>query len=152
MRIIELNEEQVDEIEQRLDAFDERHMPRRMDGSVRIGIEEDGRLIAGLDACMTAFRILYVSTFFVDEAFRRKGYGTRMIREMENRAVDMGANLIRLDTFDFQGKAFYESMGYEIAGSYENREDGYSEYFFIKRLYGCSSQAGRNAASIEDAP
>ncbi len=134
MRIIELNEEQVGEIEQRLDAFDDGFIPRRMNGAIQIGIEEEGRLVAGLDACMTAFRILYVSTLFVDEACRRRGYGARLIREMEERAVDMGANLIRLDTFHFQGKAFYEAMGYEIVGSYENREDGYSEYFFIKRL------------------
>lgn len=138
MKIIELSEEQVGEIERRLDAFDEGFIPHRLDGVVQIGIEEDGRLVAGLDACMTAFRILYVSTFFVDEACRRKGYGTRLIREMEKRAVALGANLIRLDTFDFQGKAFYEAMGYEVVGSYESREDGYSEYFFIKRLNGRS--------------
>ena len=47
----------------------------KMDGNIQIGIEEDHKLIAGLDACVTAFRILYVSTVFVDEQYRRKGYG-----------------------------------------------------------------------------
>ena len=105
-----------------------------MDGSIRIGIEEDGKLIAGLDACITAFRILYVSTVFVDEAYRRKGYGARLIREMEKRAAAMGVNTIRLDTFNWQGKDFYEAMGYTAAGHYENADDGYSEYFFVKRI------------------
>jgi tRNA U34 5-carboxymethylaminomethyl modifying GTPase MnmE/TrmE len=60
-------------------------MPCRTDGCIRIGYEEDGKLVAGLDACVTAFKILYVSTVFVDEAYRRKGIGAKLIREMEKR-------------------------------------------------------------------
>ena len=134
MSLIDLTEEQAEEIESRLSEFDEKYITYRMDGSIRIGIEEDGKLIAGLDACITAFRILYVSTVFVDEAYRRKGYGARLIREMEKRAAAMGVNTIRRDTFNWQGKDFYEAMGYTAAGHYENADDGYSEYFFVKRI------------------
>ena len=134
MSLIDLTEEQAEEIESRLGKFDEKYITYKMDGSIRIGIEEDGKLIAGLDACITAFRILYVSTVFVDEAYRRKGYGARLIREMEKRAAAMGVNTIRLDTFNWQGKDFYEAMGYTAAGHYENADDGYSEYFFVKRI------------------
>lgn len=134
MRIIPLNERQLEDIEGRLSAFDESHIHYRMNGRIQIGIEEGGRLIAGLDACVTAFKILYVSTVFVDAEHRRKGFGTRMMREMERRAAEMGVNTIRLDTFDWQGRTFYEALGYQIVGSYENAEDGYSEYFFLKKL------------------
>ncbi len=135
MRITDLTEEQAEEIEERLSAFDEAHMPCRMEGRILIGMEDSGKLIAGLDACVTAFRILYVSTVFVDEAYRRKGIGRRLIREMERRAAAMGVNAIRLDTFSWQGKEFYEAMGYEAVGHYANAEDGYSEYFFLKRIH-----------------
>ena len=134
MQIIPLTEQQVEDIEDRLSAFDESHIHYRMNGSVQIGIEEGGRLIAGLDACVTAFKILYVSTVFVDADCRRRGYGTQLMREMERRAAEMGVNTIRLDTFDWQGRAFYEALGYQIVGSYENTDDGYAEYFFLKRL------------------
>ena len=134
MSLIDLTEEQAEEIESRLSEFDEKYITYRMDGSIRIGIEEDGKLIAGLDACITAFKILYVSTVFVDEAYRRKGFGAELIREMEKRAAAMGVNTIRLDTFNWQGKDFYEAMGYTAAGHYENADDGYSEYFFVKRI------------------
>lgn len=83
---------------------------------------------------MTAFKILYVSTVFVDEAYRRKGYGKMLIDEMEKRAKALGANTIRLDTFNWQGKDFYEALGYQIVGSYDNNDDGYSEFFFLKRI------------------
>ena len=134
MKIIDLNEEQAEDIESRLSAFDENYITYKMDGCIQIGVEDDGKLIAGLDACITAFRILYVSTVFVDEEYRRKGIGARMLREMEKRAMAMGVNTIRLDTFNWQGKEFYEALGYKCVGCYENAEDGYSEYFYLKRI------------------
>lgn len=134
MKIVDLTEEQADIIENKLEAYDEDHISYKLDGLIRIGIEEDGKIIAGLDACMTAFRILYVSTVFVDEEYRRKGYGKILISEMEKRARSLGANTIRLDTFDWQGKEFYEAVGYEMVGRYDNHDDGYSEYFFLKRI------------------
>ena len=134
MKIIDLNEEQVEDIEERLSAFDEGYITYKMDGCIQIGVEDSGKLIAGLDACITAFKILYVSTVFVDEDYRRKGIGAKLIREMEKRAAAMGVNTIRLDTFNWQGKEFYDAMGYQCAGHYDHAEDGYSEYFFLKRI------------------
>ena len=69
-----------------------------------------------------------------DEAYRRNGHGRILIEEMEKRAREMGANTIRLDTFSWQGKEFYEALNYEVVGSYENEADGYAEYFFLKRI------------------
>jgi len=80
------------------------------------------------------YKILYVSTVFVDKEYRRKGIGARLIREMEKRAMEMGVNTVRLDTFNWQGKEFYEALDYQCVGRYDNHDDGYSEYFFLKRL------------------
>ena len=134
MTLIDLNEEQVEDITERLDDFDESYITYKMDGEIQIGIEDNGKLVAGLDACVTNYKVLYVSTVFVDEEYRRKGLGARLMREMEKRAAAMGVNMIRLDTYDWQGKEFYETLGYECVGSYENKEDGFSEYFYLKRL------------------
>ncbi|MBQ9580310.1 MAG: GNAT family N-acetyltransferase [Lachnospiraceae bacterium] len=134
MNIIDLTETQVEDIETRLEEYDENYITYKMDGNIQIGVEDNGKLIAGLDACITAFKILYVSTVFVDENYRRQGVGEMLIREMEKRALTMGVNTIRLDTFNWQGKDFYEALGYTCVGKYENAEDGYSEYFFLKRI------------------
>ena len=134
MEIIDLNDDEVSDIEERLSTYDENYIKYKLDGSIQIGIKENGKLVAGLDACMTAFKILYVSTVFVDEEYRRKGYGKKLILEMEKRALELNADTIRLDTFSWQGKDFYLALGYEIVGNYENKEENYSEYFFIKRL------------------
>ena len=134
MKIVDLTEEQVDYIEESLEDYDEKYISYKLEGRIQIGIEDGGKLVAGLDACMTAFKILYVSTVFVDENYRRKGYGKALIFEMEKRAKELGANTIRLDTFNWQGKDFYEALNYKMVGSYDNAEDGYSEYFFLKRI------------------
>lgn len=134
MKIVDLTEEQVDYIEESLEDYDEKYISYKLEGRIQIGIEDGGKLVAGLDACMTAFKILYVSTVFVDENYRRKGYGKALILEMEKRAKELGANTIRLDTFNWQGKDFYEALNYKMVGSYDNAEDGYSEYFFLKRV------------------
>ena len=134
MKIIDMTPEQAEDIEGRLEMYDEGHMSRKAEGRISIGVEDGGRLVAGLDACITAFGILYVSTVFVDEDCRRQGVGTRLMREMERRAAAMGADTVRLDTFGWQGKEFYEALGYECVGRYDNEEDGYSEYFFLKRI------------------
>ena len=134
MKIIDLNETQLTCIEEKLSAFDENYITYKLNGNIQIGIEEDGKIIAGLDAVVTAFKILYVSTVFVEEDYRRKGYGKQLMAEMELRAKEMGVNTIRLDTFSWQGKEFYEALGYEIVGNYENADDGYGEYFFVKRI------------------
>ncbi len=132
--IVELSDEQVDELESALEKYDETYIKYKLDGRISIGILDGETLVAGLDACMTAFKILYVSTVFVDEKLRRQGYGRRLIEEMEKRAKALGANTIRLDTLSWQGKDFYQTMGYQQVGHYENTEDGYEEYFFMKRI------------------
>ena len=134
MEIIDLSESQVEELENALDAYDKKYITYKINGSISIGISHEGTLVAGLDACMTAFKILYVSTVYVDEKYRRKGYGKALIEEMEKRAKELGANTIRLDTFSWQGKEFYQAMNYEQAGYYKNDVDNYEEYFFVKRI------------------
>lgn len=134
IEIIDLSENQVEELENALDAYDKNYITYKINGKVSIGISHAGAIVAGLDACMTAFKILYVSTVYVEEKYRRKGYGKALLEEMEKRAKSLGANTIRLDTFSWQGKEFYQSMNYEQVGYYKNDADNYEEYFFMKRI------------------
>lgn len=136
MKSIDLTEEQVSELETKLDRYDKQFVGYPKSGSVSIGyLDAQGHLMAGLDATMTAFNILYVSTVFVDEAHRRKGLGRQLMTEMEEKAKLLGANTIRLDTFDWQGYAFYKALGYQEVGFYRNETDDYSEHFFVKFIF-----------------
>ena len=132
--IEDLDINDVEELEKKFDTYDENYITYKIDGNISIGVKNNGYLIAGVDACMTSFKILYVSTVFVDEKYRRKGLGKMLMEEVERRAIGLGANMIRLDTFNWQGREFYLSLGYEQVGEYNNAIDGFSEHFFLKRL------------------
>ncbi len=134
--LVELSPAEAAEVDGRLEDFDREFVGYELDGKIELGIKIDGRLVAGLLGCTTLFHILYVETVWVDEDYRRRGLGAALLREMERRAGDMGVNLIRLDTFDWQGREFYKACGYEEVGGYTEPRDGFSEYFFIKRLDG----------------
>ena len=133
-KIIDLTEEQAEYINEQLYMYDKEYIKYRLKGSVHIGIEMGGILVGGLNAYMSAYHILYVDTVFVAETYRRQGIGRKLICEMEQRARAIGANMIRLDTFDWQGYEFYQSLGYEEVGHYYNQEDEFHEYFFIKQI------------------
>lgn len=133
-KLIDLTEEQAEYINKQLYMYDREYITYRLEGSVQIGIEVEENLVGGLNAYMSAFHILYVDTVFVDEKYRRQGIGRKLILEMEQRAKKLGANMIRLDTFDWQGYEFYKHLDYEEAGHYYNEEDNFHEYFFIKRI------------------
>lgn len=130
--IKDLTSDQVDDIEKRLDEYDNKFLPKPLDGFIQIGAFDNGKLIGGLDACMTSFSILYVSTVFVDEDYRRKGVAKSLMEQLEQRAKELGSDMIRLDTFDWQGRDFYKSIGYKEVGSYETKD--FSEHFYLKIL------------------
>ena len=134
IQIVDLDDDQTEDIGNRLEAYDKQHITYKLDGYIHIGAMIDGKIAGGIDACMTAFHILYISTVYIDPEYRRKGIGRMLMLELEKRAGIMGANMIRLDTFDWQGKDFYLSLGYEQIGYYHNESDGFSEYFFLKRI------------------
>ena len=133
-KIINLSEEQECEVRYYLDEYNAKHIKYRLDGMLRIGLESEGKVIAGLIAYMSVYKILYVDTVFVEEAYRRQGYGRKLMQEMEGRAKELGVNTIRLDTFNWQGTEFYKALGYEAVGHYTNEEDCFEETFFVKRI------------------
>ena len=133
-RLESLSEENIRYIDKQLSEYDAEHIGYSIDGSISIGLFDEEELIAGVDAIMTAYKILYVSTLFVKESYRGQGIGTRLMNLLETRAKKLGANIIRLDSFSWQGGCFYEKIGYEKVGEYSSEEDGFSEFFFIKRV------------------
>ena len=127
MEIIELTEDELKELEERLHCYDLNFIKYELEGNISIGVKYKGK-----DACITNFHILYISTLFVEEEFRNRKIGSMLIGELESRAKKMGVKLIRVDTYDFQGENFYKKMNYRQVGRYTYEEDGFSESFFVK--------------------
>lgn len=133
-RLESLDEENIKYIDKQLSEYDAEHIGYSIEGNVSIGFFDEEELIAGVDACMSVYKILYVSTLFVKESYRNRGIGTKLMNLLEIRAKKLGANIIRLDSFSWQGGDFYEKIGFVKVGEYSSEEDGFYESFFIKRI------------------
>ncbi|MCK1341737.1 GNAT family N-acetyltransferase [Bradyrhizobium sp. 38] len=70
----------------------------------------------------------------VDPVFQRRGFGRRVLRELESRAVALGFKWIMLDTTTIQvgAQRLYESAGY--VRRREGMLHGYAVIFYEKRL------------------
>lgn len=142
-----LSRQEAADLCRRLEEYDSELFPNPVSKELRIGIrDEGGALVAGATGSMTPFGILYVDTVFVERSHRHHHLGTLLMQEVEKQARERGAMLIRLDTFSWQGRDFYPTLGYEKVGSYDAPECGFSEFFYLKRLGAVEASEQSDAA------
>jgi GNAT superfamily N-acetyltransferase len=96
--------------------------------------DEHDTIIAGINAVLYCWKILYIDVLFVDENHRGKQLGTALLTKVETEAKTRGAQLAHLDTFDWQSKDFYLKSGYEVFGVLENCPEGHTRYYLKKNL------------------
>jgi ribosomal protein S18 acetylase RimI-like enzyme len=95
--------------------------------------DEEGAVRGGLLGG-TLWDWLYVSHLWVDDEARGCGLGRRLMLEAEEAARARGCRHVHLDTFSFQARPFYESLGYEVFGELRDYPPGHSRYFLVKHL------------------
>jgi GNAT superfamily N-acetyltransferase len=95
--------------------------------------DEQGRIVAGI-AGNTWGGCLEIRQLWVDEARRKRGLGSRLLRAAEEEARRRGSAQIVLTTFDFQAPAFYARHGFEIAAAIDDHPRGHRNFFMRKRL------------------
>ena len=119
MKLIDLKRKQVEDIEARLEEYDEKYTKQDLEAVFQIGIVDDNNhLIGGLDACVTTFKILYVSSIFVEEKYRRQGYGRQMMDRVLKDIKEAGYSEVVLWVFrdNLRARAFYEATGFKLTG------------------------------------
>lgn len=97
-------------------------------------VDEYGNIIAGCLAKMYCWNVIYIDILWVDEKYRKCGFGKRLLGEIEKLAIEEHCSLIHLDTFDFQAKDFYIKHGYEIFGILEDCPENHCRYYLKKKL------------------
>ena len=83
---------------------------------------------------MYGWNVAYIDTLCVDEAYRGKGLGSKLLIDIEKTAKDKGCCLIHLDTFDYQAKEFYEKQGYELFSTLDDCPKGHFRYYLKKNV------------------
>lgn len=97
-------------------------------------IKENDLVVAGINALIYHWGILYIDVLFVNENYRCKNLGSQLLKRVEGDAKEMGATLSHLDTFDFQARDFYLKQGYEVFGILDDCPKDHKRYFMKKVL------------------
>jgi predicted N-acetyltransferase YhbS len=78
--------------------------------------------------------VLFIELLWIDEAARRQGIGTSLMRAAESEARKRGWEVCFLSTFTFQAPEYYRKLGYEPFGELKGMPPGHSRTWFAKWL------------------
>lgn len=78
---------------------------------------------------------LKVNILTVASGHRNQGLGTQLMREGERIGIARGCQFAYVDTMEYQAPAFYEQLGYTIAGRLPNWDShGHAKILLTKTL------------------
>jgi GNAT superfamily N-acetyltransferase len=96
-------------------------------------LRRDGRMLGGAYGD-THYGWLYLSLLWVDDSFRGRGWGRRLLETFEAEATARGCHGAWVDTYEFQAPAFYERLGYREFGRLNDFPPGSARLFYWKPL------------------
>ena len=97
--------------------------------------DSNGLVVGGINASVKRkWGWCHIDIFWIDERYRHCGYGSRLIKQVEEIAKKEGCKTVQLETSSFQAPEFYKKQGYELIGTMEILPEGSSRYFFKKSI------------------
>ncbi|WP_340022016.1 GNAT family N-acetyltransferase [Paenibacillus sp. FSL K6-1096] len=123
-------------IENGLIAFNLQHFPDELKGryqEIQLSLRDGDGLVHGGLTGEICWNWLEVEYLYVDEAYRKLGYGMKLLQEAERLARENQCDFIKLDTLSFQAPDFYVKQGFEVYGTILNA-GGHTHYYLKKNL------------------
>jgi GNAT superfamily N-acetyltransferase len=117
-----------------LREYNQRQLPGQEWCDVALYLRNSDDEIVGGVLAEVGWGWLHVGILWVDERFRGRGHGARLLAATEVEARRAGCRGVFLDTFSFQARPFYEANGYEVFGTLEDFPPGHERYFLRKSL------------------
>lgn len=90
-------------------------------------------IIAGL-AGWTWASACEIQTLWVHPAYRDQGYGSSLLKTVEEKARGRGCQVILVSSYSFQSPGFYQKHGYELAWCLTDFPPGHQHCYLVKRL------------------
>ena len=98
-----------------------------------VSLRERGKIVGGIVGEVW-ISVLFIQLFWIEQKFRKKDYGTRLIKAIEDEARRYGATRSYVDTMSFQAPGFYRACGYKEFGSIEGYPGNATRHWFTKSL------------------
>lgn len=95
--------------------------------------EDTAKMVAGIAGWMWA-NACEITLLWVDEQYRKKGFGKALLRKAEEEAANAGCNVILIRSYAFQAPFFYEKQGYKVEHIIDDFPEGNKYYTLIKRM------------------
>lgn len=132
----ETNNDDKSYVVNKLIEFNQRHFPDDLKDryqAVNLFLKSaDNKTCGGLIGEIF-LNFLEVKYLFVEEEFRKLGYGKKLLAEVEKLAKANSCDFIKLDTLSFQALDFYKRQGFVVFGTLEN-VGGHTHYYLKKDL------------------
>ncbi|MFW9911674.1 MAG: GNAT family N-acetyltransferase [Candidatus Thorarchaeota archaeon] len=95
--------------------------------------DKEGNVIGGI-LTSTLYWTQYLEVLWVDERYRRLGYGRDLVMEAQRLAKEIGCISSHVYTFSWQAPDFYQAVGYDLMVTYEGYHSGIKEHVLMTRL------------------
>ena len=98
-----------------------------------VSLREGSEIVGGIVGEVWT-TVLFIQLFWLEQRLRRKGFGAKLIKSIEDEARRFGASRSYVDTMSFQAPGFYRTCGYKEFGSIEGYPGGVTRHWFTKTL------------------
>lgn len=89
---------------------------------------DDNKLIGGAIGFIE-YNWYFLDLLYVNEEYRGKNVGTNLIKKIEEFAIKEHLIGVRMETWDFQARGFYEKNGYIVFAEIKNCPPGTIDYY-----------------------
>ncbi|WP_342542983.1 GNAT family N-acetyltransferase [Paenisporosarcina sp. FSL H8-0542] len=133
----ELNNDDKNHINNELYKYNLAHFPEDLRGryeQINLFLKDENGLVRGGLLGEVCWNWLEIHTLIVDEETRKFGYGSKLLMEVEQIALEKKCDFIKVDTLSFQALDFYKKNGYQVFGSIDNVGREFTHYYLKKDL------------------
>lgn len=92
---------------------------------------DNERLVGGAIG-FVEYNWYFLDLLYIDEEYRGQDIGTNLLKEIEEFSIKQNLTGIRMETWDFQARGFYEKNGYNVFAEIKDCPPGTICYFLKK--------------------
>jgi GNAT superfamily N-acetyltransferase len=95
--------------------------------------DERGQIVGGVQGSLWG-RSMHIDALWVADSQRGQGFGSKLMKAIEEYAASHDHPLVYLETTSFQALPFYQGVGYQVFGELPEISVGVTLYFLRQEL------------------